>query len=384
MAKKKMLTVDAGNHARIHCPVSAVLSLEEVGDPQRVGMALAGVDKPVQAVVNGKEIELTWLLPRLRSEKKKKFELKKKRTINNTHGVEIVDEPGDHVAVFLNGKLFTNYYYGEAYPRPFLHPLIGPYGKTVTRDYPMPGGPEGEREDHPHHRSVWTAWGEISGADNWSELKGHGCVVHRKFEELRQGPIFGRITACNDWTNSSGNKICEEIREMTFYNLPSAVRMIDYNVTFLATEGRISFDDTKEGGILSVRVASSMDVPVSGTIMNSFGGKNENETWGKPSHWCDYTGKVDGQTVGVAIFDHPSNFRHPTTWHVRNYGLMTANPFGLSCFTGDEENDGSHKVPAGEEFKFRYRLFVHKGTAEEAEVAERYHDYVNPPSIEHG
>jgi hypothetical protein len=125
-----------------------------------------------------------------------------------------------------------------------------------------------------------------------------------------------------------------------------------------------------------------MDVPLGGRITNSFGGIDEGETWGKRAHWCDYTGPVDGKVVGITVFDHPTNFRHPTYWHVRNYGLMTANPFGVSYFTNNKANDGSHEVPANERFTFRYRLLVHKGTAEEASVAEHYHDYVNPPVID--
>jgi len=47
----------------------------------------------------------------------------------------------------------------------------------------------------------------------------------------------------------------------------------------------------------------------------------------KHADWCDYYGSIGGKTVGIAMFDHPSNPRHPTTWHVRDYGLFAANPF---------------------------------------------------------
>lgn len=379
---KLILTVDAGNHARTSCPVSTILSLDGKEKPEHLALSLAGAGTPCQAVANGKELSLTWLIRHLGAGKKKRFAMSERRSLkSNSNGVELVDEPGERVSVFLNRKLFTHYYYGPAYPRPFLHPLIGPYGSTVTRDFPMPGGPETERRDHKHHRSVWTAWGEINGVDDWSEEAGHGRVVHRRFDELRQGPVFGRIVAINDWVSKEGRKVCEETREITFYNVPASARIFDYNVTFVAAEGPLRFGDTKEGGIVSVRVASSMDVTAGGKIQNSFGGLNEPETWGKRAHWCDYSGLAAGKNVGIAIFDHPSNFRHPTYWHVRNYGLMTANPFGTSYFTGDKANDGSHEVPAGGRFSFRYRLLVHKGDAAEGEVAERYHDYINPPAV---
>ncbi|MBI2191195.1 MAG: PmoA family protein [Planctomycetes bacterium] len=377
-----ILKVDAGRHARIHCPVSTVLKPEGLGQTQHLRLSVAGASTPCQVVPNGQEVRLTWLLRHLEEGKKKRYALRSERGSKAAgNGVELLDQPGERVSVFLNGKLLTHYYYGTAYPRPFLHPLIGPYGNTVTRDFPMPGGPESERRDHKHHRSVWTAWGDLNGVDDWSEESGHGRVVHRRFAELGQGPVLGRVVAENDWVSREGRKVCEEVREMIFYNVPASSRVIDYNVTFVAMQGPLRFGDTKEGGILSVRVATSMDVTSGGRIQNSFAGLNEPETWGKPSHWCDYSGLVDGKKVGIAVFDHPSNFRHPTTWHVRNYGLMTANPFGLSHFTGNKSRDGSHELPAGGQLVFRYRLFVHKGDAVEGGVAERYHDYVNPPAV---
>ena len=67
---------------------------------------------------------------------------------------------------------------------------------------------------------------------------------------------------------------------------------------------------------------------------------------------------VSTSKPGVAIFDHPTSFRYPTWWHVRDYGLMTANPFGLSHFV-DKTADGSYVLAAGGRIRFRYRVLVH-------------------------
>jgi hypothetical protein len=79
----------------------------------------------------------------------------------------------------------------------------------------------------------------------------------------------------------------------------------------------------------------------------------------------------------VAIFDSPSNFRHPTHWHVRNYGLMGANAFGYSYFYKGAKN-GDYDVPAGADFPFHYRVYVHSGDVNEAHVAEVYNAYAQP------
>jgi hypothetical protein len=84
---------------------------------------------------------------------------------------------------------------------------------------------------------------------------------------------------------------------------------------------------------------------------------------------------VGGKTVGIAMFDHPGNPRHPTTWHVRDYGLFAANPFGIHDFEKKEKGAGDLTIPAGKSITFRYRFYIHPGTTEEARVAEKYADY---------
>jgi hypothetical protein len=36
---------------------------------------------------------------------------------------------------------------------------------------------------------------------------------------------------------------------------------------------------------------------------------------GQASPWCDYSGTLGTEKVGVAILDHPENPRHPVRWH---------------------------------------------------------------------
>ncbi|MBI4530160.1 MAG: PmoA family protein, partial [Candidatus Latescibacteria bacterium] len=272
----------------------------------------------------------------------------------------------------------TSYRFGNVPARPFLYPLIDPYGHPMTR---RPARPEDRDMDHHHHRSVWVSYGDVNGIDNWSEASGHGCTVHRTFDSLESGAVFGRFRAVADWVGPDGRNVLEEVKEVTIYNLPSSGRLIDLDVSLRAIEGDVLFGDTKEGGIVSVRVLPSMEVRHGGRIENNYGGVNEGETWGKRAHWCDYSGSAEGNIVGIAIFDSPKSFRYPTYWHVRDYGLMTANPFGLSYFYNDPHHRGDHTLPAGETLFFSYRLYIHPGDATQARVAERYHDFINPPVI---
>ena len=174
--------------------------------------------------------------------------------------------------------------------------------------------------------------------------------------------------------------LLREVRDMRFYDTGPS-RLMDLDLTLTAADGDVVFGDTKEAGFVSLRVASAMDAVRGGRLENSAGGVNEDDVWGKRALWCDYSGPVAGKIVGVALFDHPGNVGHPTYWHARNYGLMTANPFGASTFKGGGPS-GEYRLPAGASLRLRYRVYVHEGDAAAGRVAEKYAGYAEPPRLE--
>lgn len=293
-----------------------------------------------------------------------------------------VEESNDRVAIYTDGKLFTAYIKAGNPARPCFHPVRAPGGVSVTRHYPLRHGP-GETDDHIHHRSMWIAFGDVNGVDNWSEEPGHGYTLHKQTLNAFSGMVCGGFESLSDWTDARGIKLLEQYLKVRVFPLPDEEHLVDFEVVLTATEGDVHFGDTKEGGILSVRVASSIDVPRGGRIENSEGGVNESQTWGKRAHWCDYSGHVDGHHVGICIMQHPSSFRHPAWWHVRDYGLMTVNPFGLSAFTGGQEN-GEYTLRKGEHLRWQFRVCIHRGDAMQGRIAQRWQDFVTPPAVQRG
>ena len=62
---------------------------------------------------------------------------------------------------------------------------------------------------------------------------------------------------------------------------------------------------------------------------------------------------------------------------------MTANPFGLHDFYNDSDTHrGDWTIPAYESRNFLYRVLLHRGSTAAGQVRERYHDFVNIPSVE--
>ena len=72
------------------------------------------------------------------------------------------------------------------------------------------------------------------------------------------GPAVGLIRTTDDWLGPDGKKVCEDERVVRFYDTKTA-RVLDFDITLKATDGPVTFGDTKEG-MFGLRVASSMDV----------------------------------------------------------------------------------------------------------------------------
>lgn len=288
-----------------------------------------------------------------------------------------VKKSGQTVRVTVDGEFFTEYHYQNV-SRPFLYPIIGPTGENVTRNYPMKEV-EGEAKDHVHHRALYFAHGDINGIDFWAETVHRGKVpgktVHDKFLDLSSGKV-GSITALNKLIGPDGKQLGTEVFTIRF-SAKGGKKYIDFEVTIQASHGELLIGDTKEG-TMAIRLASTMRVravdksPGKGQIVTSEGVVGK-DAWGTRAAWVDYYGPVKDETVGVAIFDHPSNLRHPTWWHVRDYGLFAANPFGKRYFEKLKDvTAGDYTIPKGKSLTQKYRFYFHKGDTEAAKVGAEY------------
>jgi Family of unknown function (DUF6807) len=294
-------------------------------------------------------------------------------------------QKGDgQIEVSVDGKPFTTFYYGPPAPKPYLHPLRAADGTIVTRLYPMENV-EGETHDHPHHRGLWFTHGDVNGLDFWANepnqegVTNPGKIVLGKIEKVDEASRTIRATF--DWQTPDGKLVLTEDRTMVF-NGDANRRTIDFDVTFTAGPEPVKFGDTKEG-MFAIRLATPLEEPHprakgperTGTIVNAEGKTGEKNNWGKRSAWVDYSGKLNGKPVGVAIFDNPSNPKHPTYWHVRSYGLFAANIFGEHDFYDDKTKDGSVTVESGKSLRFRYRVVIHAGDTRAAGIANLYKEY---------
>lgn len=288
--------------------------------------------------------------------------------------VVITQKGTESIAVAIDGKPFTTFRVGGDVAKPYLHPLRTASGIQVTRGYPMDQSIAGEAHDHPHHRGLWFTHGDVNGWDFWgienpgpAPKKGKGHVVLRKIEKVTSGKQSGTIDATFGWQSGSGEPLLMESRRMTFYSDPQ-LRTIDFDIT-LSPQTEVTFGDTKEG-MFAVRLAPGLEEAQpkdiaepkrTGRMVNAQAKAGEKNVWGKRSEWADYSGLIDGERVGIAILDHPSNPRHPTYWHARAYGLFATNIFGVHDFENDKSRDGSLTIKPGQPLRFRFRVVIHPG-----------------------
>jgi hypothetical protein len=298
---------------------------------------------------------------------------------------------GDTIDVEISGKPFTTYSFDPNISKAFLEPLRDAKGTIVTRTLAVgneiPPGHEHDKGFEPHQRGMYWGHGDIDGYSFWIEEAfnqyyshsapaKYGRMVFRKMDEMKSGSNSGVIRATYDLEGPDKKAFAEETQEYKFSG-DADTRVIDCEYVIKAGKEPVHFGDTKEG-TFAVRLNPQLDAP-DGKMVNSEGGQGEEQVWGKRADWVDVDGVVDGDQLGVAVFDSPDSYLHPTYWHARGYGLLAANPFGLSYFYNDSKKDGSYTLPAGQSVRFRYRVLIHEGTYKDAHLADKYKEYVAHP-----
>jgi hypothetical protein len=362
--------IEAGYHERHNCPVTLPV-------PSGMGLKPGASIEAICAVtdrfttaqayeINGK-IHMDCILDFIPIEGKRVYAFKEKGSgASTTQGV-VFKQWEDNLAIWIEGQYFSSYYFGENTVKPYLGPVMSASGDALTRlDF--------ETMEHPHHRSLWISHGSVNGVDTWNEPEGkHGRILHKGIDQLSEGPVFGQFTAHNTWTDFDRTPLLNERTTFKIYNTPSFIRMMDITIQLESLQPKLVLGQTKEAGPIAVRVAESMNADHTGTFVNAYGAVNESECWMQRAPWCDYTGWIRGKQYGIAILDASSNEHHPPFWHIRNYGLMAPNNYHIL---------GERLLSKGERVTFQYRILFHTGDAQEAGIAEQYHNFVNPPRID--
>ena len=285
------------------------------------------------------------------------------------------------IGVHIDGKLFTNYLYGEEQPKPLLVPLQTPSGIEVNRRYPLTPL-EGGSDDHPHHIGLFFAVDQVNGTNFWKNTQTSPQIRHQSIDTLQEGKQ-GTLAATSLWIDETGQTVLKEERTMIFAGDVNA-NTVDISITLTAMQPTVTFEDIEEG-MFAIRLADALresgakvipppgqplpEESVSGTgqYLTSNGDVGASEGWGKRARWVALQGIKKNRVVGVAMLNHPSSINYPTFWHIRGYGLFSANPLGQGDFLRQSEYKKNPVLPLNltldqnESVFFRFKVIVFQG-----------------------
>ena len=295
----------------------------------------------------------------------------------------------DQIAVLIDGRLFTTYYLAAETAKPYLMPLQTASGVVVSRSFPAGNDVLGTNPRNPsfepHQRPLYFAHGNLDGLDYWGEQafdrfyddhahQAYGHARLKAVDEQAESADRATVQARYQLLDPNEREIAEETQSYTFSG-DERTRIIDCEFVLHATAGPLVAGDTK-GGTFGIRLNAELSAPHD-HMLNSLGSRGEKAIWGKPAEWVNYSGLVSGKPVGIAVFDSPSSFRHPTPWHARAYGLLAANPFAQREFSKDPKQDGSWTIPEGQSLAFRYRVVIYDGELSAGQLADMYRQYAS-------
>ncbi len=281
----------------------------------------------------------------------------------------------DTVLIRVDDRPLATYVYRDPeILRPYFKDVCAPGGLQVTRRHPPKEG--SDPADHATmHPGLWLAFGDLGGADFW---RNQATVAHGGFVRAPQAEGDKGTFAVRNLYTAGGNVLCEETCTYTFQVRPAGY-LILWDSTFQSKRAGVCFGDQEEMG-LGVRLATPLMVKPfenrhpPGGILDDHGRRNEKEIWGQQAAWCDYSGRLSDAFAGIMLMPDPRN-ASACRWHVRDYGLMVANPFGQSVFKkGPAKNT---EVASGRPFHLRFGILLHAAPGEDNfDPAAAYQDYL--------
>jgi len=263
--------------------------------------------------------------------------------------VQVLPQPEDQASFQIDGREVARYWFGDG-PRPFVFPIVGPSGRSLTR-MGHPRDPIG----HAHHDSFWVSHQSVDGENYWEDGPAARIVPLRRLE-FHDGDAEARMIAANEWVGGDAKAHMVDRRRMTVHPLENGEWLFVLDLQLEAPDDRPTVLGQTPFGPVGVRMAKTIGVnDGGGRIRNSEGNEDEqgpNGCFRKPARWVDYSGPITRDAAeGITLFDHPTNPGHPSPFHVRRDGWMGV------CLT----LNAPRTIQPGAPLLLRYALYVHRG-----------------------
>jgi hypothetical protein len=277
--------------------------------------------------------------------------------------VQVIPLPEAQASFQRDGVELTRAYLGPGLRRPFLYPVIGPSGRSLTRM----GHPH-DPESHSHHNSIWAAHDSVNGDSFWSD-RGAGRVAHQRIVRFEENDKGAALITINAWVGKGDVVHMLERRGVLVRMLDDREWLMTLDLQFEAPKQPVTLGATPFG-MIGVRMAKTIGInDGGGLIRNSEGQVNElgpNGAFRKRARWVDYSGPITRDAAeGITLLDHPANPNHPAHFHVRGDGWMGASLTYEKPIT----------IEPGRLLRLRYGLYIHGAVPSVQTINVRWEEF---------
>ena len=266
---------------------------------------------------------------------------------------------GNRIDVTVGDRFFTSYRFYDDEKYPFFFPVNSPVsGGSVTS---MRNGV------YPHHSSLFFGCDLVNGGNYWQEGLERGRIISVGARVLESGGEKAVIQDECIWKRPDAEAPIRDKRLITVSSPAENLYQLDFEV-----EMEMLMDVTilkTNHSLFSARIAEDLTVKQGGVMLNSEGQTGEKNTFGARAAWLGFYGQRKTGFEGIVIMQHPSSRWFPSPWFTRDYGFMSPTPMYWP------EDGEQTRLRKGEVVHLKYRVLVHAGTPDEANIKALYEKY---------
>ncbi len=260
--------------------------------------------------------------------------------------VQIVPQADESVSFQVDGHEKLAWNFPKSSPRPFIFPVIGPSGRSLTR-MGHPAAP-----NHDHHRSLWIGHQSVKNLNFWEERGGAQQIRQEQWIHYQDGEDEAGMAVRLGWFDGHNAKVLQQEFILVYRPLAENEGWFEIQSTFTTGLARLPLGRTNFG-FLGLRVAASMSAHFGGgRLTDNQRRTGERAIFSQQARWVDYSGPiVRNREEGITWFDHPENPNYPSSWHVRDDGWMSA----------AANLRAASVLQRGQSLRLRYGFYVHAG-----------------------